>query len=71
MGWYLLEAKESMPAPSPTRTGGCVHPPCHRQCPRDSSPRQGWARAGDALAAARAGGDEAAVGLRWHFPTER
>lgn len=70
-GQYLLEAKDSTPAPSPTCTGGCVRPPRHRQCPRDSSPRQGWAQGGDALAAAGTGGDEATAGLRWRFPTER
>lgn len=63
-GRYLLEAKGSSPAPSPTRTGCCVHPSCHRQRLGDSSPRQGWTRGGDAPAAARAGRDEAAAGLR-------
>lgn len=71
MGWYLLEATKSTPAPSPMCTGGCIHPPRHRQCLMDSSPRQGWARGGDALAVARASGDEAAAGLRWCSPMER
>lgn len=70
MGRYLLEVKEGMPAPS-TCTVACVHPPHHRQCPEDSSPRQGWARGGDALPEAGASRDEVAEGLRWRFPMER
>lgn len=52
MGRYLFEVKGSMLAPSPTCTGARVHPPYHRQSLRESSPRQGWARRGDVLAAA-------------------
>lgn len=63
LGRYLLDVKGSSPATSPTCTGCCVRPSCHRQCLGDSSLRQSWTRGDDALAEAKAGRDEAAAGL--------
>lgn len=69
MGQYLSEVKGSVLAPSPTCTGG-LRPPT----PSPAAPRAQLTEAGlggDVLAVARAGGDEAAAGLRWRFPRER